>query len=248
MPRDGLGIFSAPPGTTATTLTPINSAAYNTFVADLVMDANAARPVVAGGTGATTASGARTALGVQQLNANLTSLSGLTLAADRGLYSTGADTLALFTLTQAGRALLDDPDAAAQRLTLGLNNVDNTSDANKPVSTAQQAAIDALTTLYPPAPTWQNVTASRSRNTAYQNTTGYMLDFTVRDGAAPTGNSGNMQVSADNVTWITLGASSFDSGVSSNLRLAGQVVIPVPTGSYYRYTCNVNPDFWGELR
>lgn len=56
----------------------------------------------------------------QDQNANLTSLAGLTLAADRGLYSTGADTLALFTLTAAGRALLDDADAAAQRTTLGI--------------------------------------------------------------------------------------------------------------------------------
>jgi hypothetical protein len=44
-------------------------------------------------------------------------------------------------LSSAGRALIDDPDAAAQRTTLGLGNVDNTSDANKPVSTATAAAL-----------------------------------------------------------------------------------------------------------
>lgn len=32
---------------------------------------------------------------------------------------------------------------------VGLSNVDNTSDANKPVSTATQAAIDAIPTLTP---------------------------------------------------------------------------------------------------
>jgi len=57
---------------------------------------------------------------VQGYDAALASLAGLTLAADKGLYATAADTLALFTLTAAGRALLDDADAAAQRLTLGL--------------------------------------------------------------------------------------------------------------------------------
>jgi len=52
--------------------------------------------------------------------------------------------------TAAGRAMLTAASAAAQKTLLsltksdvGLPNVDNTSDANKPVSTAQQTAIDA---------------------------------------------------------------------------------------------------------
>lgn len=57
MPRAG-GIYSAPPGTTATPNTTVASAPYNAFVADLVADANAARPVTAGGTGSVTAVGA----------------------------------------------------------------------------------------------------------------------------------------------------------------------------------------------
>ncbi len=45
-------------------------------------------------------------------------------------------------VTAAGRALLDDANAAAQRTTLGLGNVDNTSDASKPISSATQAALN----------------------------------------------------------------------------------------------------------
>ncbi len=45
-------------------------------------------------------------------------------------------------VTAAGRALIDDASAAAQRTTLGLGNVDNTSDVNKPISGATQTALN----------------------------------------------------------------------------------------------------------
>lgn len=53
------------------------------------------------------------------LHALLENLAGLTTAADRGVYWTALNTSALFTLTSAGRAILDDATAAAQRTTLG---------------------------------------------------------------------------------------------------------------------------------
>ena len=56
----------------------------------------------------------------QGLDATLTSLAALGTAADRYAYTTGVDTWAEGTITAAGRALLDDADAAAQRATLGL--------------------------------------------------------------------------------------------------------------------------------
>lgn len=53
-------------------------------------------------------------------DAGLTSIAGLTTLADRMIYTTASDTYAVSILTAAGRALLDDADASAQRTTLGV--------------------------------------------------------------------------------------------------------------------------------
>lgn len=62
MPRNMSGVYSKPAGTTAVPNTLIESAKYNETIDDLVADANAARPITAGGTGATSKSDATTAL------------------------------------------------------------------------------------------------------------------------------------------------------------------------------------------
>lgn len=56
--------------------------------------------------------------GKQPLDADLTAIAALTSAADKMAYATGSGTWALTTVTAAGRALLDDADAATMRTTL----------------------------------------------------------------------------------------------------------------------------------
>ncbi len=87
--------------------------------------------IVADGSNFTAESGAtaRTSLGVsigsdvQAYSANLNAISGLVSAADKGIQYTGSGTAGMFDLTAAGKALLDDADAAAQRTTLGLGTM-----------------------------------------------------------------------------------------------------------------------------
>ena len=67
---------------------------------------------------------------VQAYDAGLQSIAGLTTAADRMIYTTASDTYAVTTLTSAGRAILDDADASAQRTTLGLGSVATLNSVN----------------------------------------------------------------------------------------------------------------------
>jgi hypothetical protein len=63
MPRDGSNVYHLPSGTLAVTNTTVQSTPYNNFTGDIEADLNTPRPIVAGGTGASSASAALTALG-----------------------------------------------------------------------------------------------------------------------------------------------------------------------------------------
>lgn len=64
MSRNGSGVYSLPPQYVATTGETITALQHNLPLTDIAADLNAVRPISSGGTGASTASGARSALGV----------------------------------------------------------------------------------------------------------------------------------------------------------------------------------------
>ena len=82
--------------------------------------------VADGGTGSTSASNARTALGVaigsdvQAYNAILADLAGLTQATDKLPYFSSSSAAATTSLSSFGRTLIDDADASTARTTLGV--------------------------------------------------------------------------------------------------------------------------------
>ncbi len=102
---------------TAKTLTDVETADYLPGGTDVA--------VADGGTGSSTASGARTNLGlaigtnVQAWDADLDAIAALPSAADKVPYSTGAQAWALATLSSFARTLIDDADAGAALATLG---------------------------------------------------------------------------------------------------------------------------------
>lgn len=116
--RDASGNFSA--GTISGTFSGVAGITSGTItgITDLA--------IADGGTGASTAANARTNLGlaigtdVQAYDAGLQSISALTTAANKMIYTTASDTYAVTDLTATARSLLDDADVATMRTTLGV--------------------------------------------------------------------------------------------------------------------------------
>lgn len=164
-------------------------------------------PITSGGTGAESASDARTSLGVaigsdvQAYDAGLQSISGLTTAADRMIYTTASDTYAVSVLTTQARNLLDDTTAADMRTTLGLGTIATQNANNVSISGGSISGVSAASVTL----------------------TGSAVDSTPVGGSTPdTGTFTTLACSVDFVTGKTITAPA-TTGAQTIDKTAGSV-------------------------
>ena len=187
----------------------------------------------------------------QPLDAGLTSIAGLTTAADRMIYTTASDTYAVATLTSAGRALLDDADAAAQLVTLGLTATAaeiNTLDGIT-ASTAELNILDGVTATAAEINALDGITATVSELNILDGVTANATELNILDGATLTttelnyvdGVTSSVQTQLDNR--ITSNADDSLTGgyttvvVSDGTKSSGTYT-PSPSGGNMKYITN----------
>ena len=119
----GIAVAADTVGLTGQALALHNLATNGIFVRTAA-DTIAARSVATSGTGISVTDGNGVAGNpTLALSAALSSVGGLTPAADKIAYYTSASAAALTTLSEFGRSLIDDLDAAACIVTLGIGNM-----------------------------------------------------------------------------------------------------------------------------
>jgi hypothetical protein len=131
--------------------------------------------------------------------------------------------------TVEGQSLLGSGNINITATDVGLGNVDNTSDANKPVSTAQQTALNLK----------QNTLTLTTTGTSGASTlVGSTLNVPQYSGGA-SGIHAPLVVSGRSVSYMTTSALSLPTSVLSNQRISAMPFIPMVSFTSASFYINV---------
>ena len=124
-----------------------------------------------------------------------------------------------------------------------------TSELVHAVSPADMAAAigaQATTRMLGVGQQWQNVSASRTGSTSYQNTTGRPIEIVIR-AASTVSSTRRVEASANNSTWVQVGTLP-----GSGQTPVQPTSVVIPDGWYYRVNGTFDypgsDSFWAELR
>lgn len=120
------------------------------------------------------------------LDATLAGISAVTTAADQLVYSSGVDTFTTTSFTAAGRALVDDADAAAQRTTLGVGTADSPTFGGLTIADAGNIVLATGTGTKIGTATGQKLGFYNATPVIQQAGTGETVGFTAGGGTAVT--------------------------------------------------------------